>query len=144
MASDKMLTDLIENMVECQTKNAEAITSLKDAISENTQVVRELNKHFSNGFKSEIKEHVVSEIKVVREDMQNISRKLSIIVGRPFWAKLVASIIVVVGGILTATGAVVSWKIDEAIRNKTPEYILQTPTDNHLDNHVTSRPASEP
>ena len=63
--SKELLHDVLDKLIETQVQSAETIIGLKDCINSNTEQLKELriilsdvNAHFSNGFRHEIKEHI--------------------------------------------------------------------------------------
>lgn len=63
--SKELLHDILDKLIDAQVQSTETITGLKDCIGSNTEQLKELrtiladvNAHFSNGFRHEIKEHI--------------------------------------------------------------------------------------
>lgn len=52
-----LISDILDRLIDAQASNAEAMSSLKKAVEVMEREINELNRHFSNGFKSELKAH---------------------------------------------------------------------------------------
>lgn len=61
--SFSFLAEVIEKMIDAQINNAESIVSIKDNMTHINNSLENIKGHFTNGFRSEIKEHMTEEIK---------------------------------------------------------------------------------
>lgn len=101
-----LLTEILEKMIDCQMSSTQALTSLKSTIDETAAYSKEISAHFKNGFRSEIKGHVTSEIdktlnkqKEILAELESIRKTIESFKSITFWAKVGL-------GFLTAIGAI--------------------------------------
>ena len=64
-SDNHLIAEILEKMIDSQISNTEALTSLKDSVDKLNFVTLDINDHFKNGFRSEIKEHVTKQINYV-------------------------------------------------------------------------------
>lgn len=114
--NEKLLADLLEKMIDSQAASSQAVTQLRDTLTDTCSAVKELNRHFSNGFKAEIKQHITTGFDEFRESIQAVDEKVEEVRSKRFWATFVGTTVVVVGGIMTAAGAIVSAKVDDSLQ----------------------------
>lgn len=57
-----LISDILDKLIDTQQNNAEASASLKSAVFESNKILYDIRAHFTNGFRSEIKKHITSEI----------------------------------------------------------------------------------
>lgn len=99
-----LISDILDRMIESQNENAKANTSLKGAVDEMHDTLKEMNTHFTNGFRAEIKSHMTSELEKYSEEQEEMKKdiettnekldELSKMLLKPsFWVKLIATII---------------------------------------------------
>jgi len=67
--SIEFLSEVLDKLIETQVQNAQATSDLKHAVEDNNKHLAELqrqiaevNGHFSNGFRTELKEHMTKEL----------------------------------------------------------------------------------
>ncbi len=113
MPEHDLYSELIEKMIDIQIGNAHDMSELKKSISnleQSDKKLDEIQDQFSNGFRSEIKEHITKEVaslSTISKDLDKIKQTLT----RPwFWIKLfggimsgLIAVILVVGQIVLKT-----------------------------------------
>lgn len=135
-----LISEVLEKMIDSQIANTEALTTLKEYLHECKETWRSCNeklslidKHFSNGFRSELKQHVTSEIerslreiealaaersaqqRVLLEEVGGLSKRLDVLnqtlesfKSMKFWLKLLFGLIVAIAGIAAAVKEILS------------------------------------
>jgi hypothetical protein len=112
----QLISEILDKMIETQTSSTEATTSLKGAVDtnskatiHNTGLLEEILAHFSNGFRSEIKNHINERSQELQDQINTLteqSQKLNDMLSRPwYWVKL---ILTTVAATATAVGAIVA------------------------------------
>lgn len=130
-----IMTELLEKMIDSQTENTKALTTLTEQIEtgfENrtcagpvSAMLAEINAHFTNGFRSEIKEHIDQaleshRIKVVSTNTQkidelaksvhnltdDIEKHYSAITRPGFWIKTFVAFIIAMAAIISGVTAI--------------------------------------
>ena len=119
-----LISDILDKLIDTQQANAEASTALKAAVRESNEILDDIRVHFTNGFRSEIKNHVTEELddhfkknfdqqESVSKSLQEINTKLDKVVEtltRPwFWIKLVGTIVVSLGVIIAAVSQILQY-----------------------------------
>lgn len=106
----KIISDVLEKMIDSQIENTEAMTSVKGELDEVESNTDTILSYFRNGFRSEIKEHISNEINVLKKSQEDIvkeveklTRQARSINSFSFWAKMVGSFI---GSIAIIAGAI--------------------------------------
>ena len=111
-----LISEILDKMIDMQQASTEAMTVLKSSIEDSNRTVHEINTHFKNGFRSEIKNHVTQEIQKVEialrdatKELEDIEQKVedfNEIISKPsYWVKL---ILITIGATATAIGAAVA------------------------------------
>lgn len=105
----ELLSEILEKMIDCQMANTQALTSLKSIVDENNNKVKIISAHFTNGFRSEIKEHITKEIKkhVTSEEcmiglLKDLKKEVMAFKTLGFWFKVIVSFVVAFGALAVA------------------------------------------
>ena len=53
-----LISDILDKLIDSQQSNAEANTSLKKLVEDTVKELDDLNRHFSNGFRADIKQYL--------------------------------------------------------------------------------------
>jgi ABC-type transporter Mla subunit MlaD len=79
MADDhslELLSEVLDKLIETQIQSAQATSDLKNAVQDNNEHLRELhrlladvNDHFTNGFRQEIREHINEAVEALEEQL---------------------------------------------------------------------------
>lgn len=113
-----LISEILDKMIDMQQASTEAMTGLKSSVEESCRALHELNTHFKNGFRSELKEHITKEIESVK-DASNIAQKeieelkksveqFNELLSRPsYWVKLILTTVAATATAIGATVAVV-------------------------------------
>lgn len=115
--SDKQLeivSDILDKMIDLQSQNVQHLSTLSSSIHEITAHVKETNYRFTNGFRSEIKDHVSQEAnnivhemqetrKIIEENNKNFRELINTIKSPKVWIQLLIGFIIAVAG---ATGSI--------------------------------------
>lgn len=106
----KIISDVLEKMIDSQIENTEAMTSVKGELDEVESNTDTILSYFRNGFRSEIKEHISNEINVLKKSQEDIAKEVEKLTRQArsinsfsFWAKMVGSFI---GSIAIIAGAI--------------------------------------
>jgi VIT1/CCC1 family predicted Fe2+/Mn2+ transporter len=160
---NQVILNFLDRMIDENVRFAEALSALRSVIGEHRSEQKEsiadvleriekIEHHFSNGFKSEIKEHVSAEAEAMQiifkeiKDMleteeekksraaldQKIDKFIDKISSPKFWATLAVSFVVAISTIIG--GAATAWSKISPYLEKKPVPIVQphtpnTPTD---------------
>jgi len=75
-------SDILDKLIETQVQNAQVTAELKNAVEDNNEHLKELktlltevNSHFSNGFRSELKDSIAQAAKQIEENLDAKSVK---------------------------------------------------------------------
>ncbi|MHA2281521.1 MAG: hypothetical protein ACXAC5_11760 [Promethearchaeota archaeon] len=81
MANDnslELLSEVLDKLIETQIQTAQATSDLKNAVQDNNDHLKEMhrlltdvNDHFSNGFRQEIREHINDVAKAMEKQLAN-------------------------------------------------------------------------
>ena len=69
-AVNQVVLSFLDRMIDESAKTTEALTTLRDNIKEQRDQLEKINNHFSNGFRSDIKEHITVEAGEVKDSVQ--------------------------------------------------------------------------
>jgi polyhydroxyalkanoate synthesis regulator phasin len=111
-----LISEILDKMIDMQQASTEAMTGLKSAVEDSARNLQEINDHFKNGFRSEIKHHItdeltkrdkpvtdlkeeITELKVTVQDFRELMSKPG------YWVKLILTTIVATA---TAIGGIVA------------------------------------
>lgn len=105
----QLISEILDKMIDTQTASTEALTnqkaaldSLLKAVLHNTELLEQINKHFANGFRSEIKQHIdtkCGEINVLLEKLIEQDTKLNDLLSKPsYWIKLILATVAATAG----------------------------------------------
>lgn len=139
-SNSAIMTELLEKMIDSQTENTRALTTLTEQIAsgfENrtcagpvTKVLSEINAHFTNGFRSEIKAHInqaieahqnkaetivtangqrIDELSKKVDAMTTVIDKHYAVITRPgFWLKGFVAFVIAIAAIISGVTATVN------------------------------------
>lgn len=116
-----LLTDILEKMIDCQIANTQAMTAIKSTTDDLMDKCDEIAGHFTNGFRSEIKEHVTQELKKITDsntktavliseiekEIQSLKTEIKEFKTAPFWSKVVLGLVGAIGAIAAAVYMIV-------------------------------------
>ncbi len=95
-----LVSDVLEKMIDSQIANTEAMTTLKNAVDENNELLEKISSYFTNGFRQEIKNHVsevsderMEEVKEISSSMANLTKEMKTFKSIGFWVKLTVGFI---------------------------------------------------
>lgn len=71
-SSFTVLAEIIEKMMDAQIHNATDLNQIKNVNADICDAVTEIQNQFRNGFRSELKNHITTEINQHQEDMMDI------------------------------------------------------------------------
>ncbi len=111
-----LISEILDKVIDTQQASTEAMTGLKSAVEQNGERLHELNSHFKNGFRSELKEHVSSQTVKCEDAMSNLKDEISELqitmkafhelMSKPsYWIKLILTTVVAT---TTAIGGIVA------------------------------------
>lgn len=110
-----LISEILDKMIDMQQHSTEATTGLKSAVEDSSRSLQEINDHFKNGFRSELKEHVTDEMAKCEEGMSDLREEISelkttmkdfhALISKPsYWIKLIlttaAAVAAAIGGIV--------------------------------------------
>jgi len=121
-----LISDILDKLIDSQQANAETNMALRKSVEEMARAVEKLNGHFSNGFRSELKQHMEDTIakysvshdamyggKEYVETLKDIRTNVKDIKNTQhnwwFWIKHVGLIIAGFGGVIAAIIKVIQW-----------------------------------
>lgn len=110
----EVISDILDKMIELQSANVRNLAEIKSTMAEIESHVKQTNYRFTNGFRSEIKDHVTEEVSQIHSKindatkfLEGINRSLESLkdfVNSPgTWVKIIIGLIV---SVAAATGAV--------------------------------------
>ena len=117
-----LISDILDRLIDAQQKNADTNAEVSVLLDETVESVKYIKSLFTNGFRSEIKEHISREIKKVEDIQKEINKnvqttnsnivKVHDLLSKPsFWVKLfgimlgsIAAIVTGVWQLLNALG----------------------------------------
>lgn len=113
-----LISEILDKMIDMQQASTEAITGLKASVEETCRALQEVNTHFKNGFRSELKEHISKEIDNVEEASRKAQKeieelKMSVekfneLLSKPsYWVKLILTTVAATATAIGATVAVI-------------------------------------
>ena len=70
--SQRVIYDLLDKLIDSQISNTIMLTTLLNAVKLNQEELKEINDHFSNGFRSELKDHITEEQERSQEVIDSI------------------------------------------------------------------------
>ena len=139
----EFLTELLEKLVDAQIQQSERMAEMRSQVQECHEKMNWIKTQFTNGFRSEIKNHITDELKrhneFSQEKFQNLitdvaaaNRKFDAIRHPKFWIKVLIGVIITVAG---ATATIVqiydSWRA-KILEEHTKTLILE---EQHIKSH---------
>lgn len=111
-----LISEILDKMIDMQQASTEATTGLKTSVEESCRSLQEINSHFKNGFRSELKNHITREIENVKcsslearreiEELKASVEEFKDLLAKPsYWVKL---ILTTVGATAAAIGTTVA------------------------------------
>jgi hypothetical protein len=70
--TQRVIYDLLDKLIDSQISNTIMLTTLLNLEKSNQEDLKEINSHFSNGFRSEIKDHISEEQERSQEAIESI------------------------------------------------------------------------
>lgn len=105
----EVLSDVIEKTVVIQSSQSDSIASIKESLRMCFVRLDNIDHQFTNGFRSDIKNHATNSLTPVKEQIEEIEQKLDNAIREirsfrklGFWAKVLASFLVTISGIAYA------------------------------------------
>ena len=106
-----LFTDVLEKMIDAQSKSTTDMELIKKAIQDIEENQSKIHAMFSNGFRSEIKEHVTKASIEVKQNQNNIAKEIELIrknlTSPMFWVKLIGTVLVGFTAITAVAGRIV-------------------------------------
>ncbi len=106
----ELLSEVLEKMIDSQMANTQALTTLKNYQRETCETMKKIEEHFTDGFRSEIKNHISEQamnnrkaIQKMTEAIEGLNRNVNSFKSFGFWFKLVTAFVIaqaaIVGGV---------------------------------------------
>lgn len=73
----EIISDVLVKLIDMQKSTTEALTSMQETSKESSRSLKDINSHFTNGFKSDIKKHISDETSKSIEAINNLSEDLN-------------------------------------------------------------------
>jgi uncharacterized phage infection (PIP) family protein YhgE len=117
-----LLSDVLEKMIDSQISNTEALTQLHnsfdeihDELSQTNTAVSSIKDQFTNGFRSEIKEHIAlcaektDQInEQILDQIKNLQEEVASFKTAGFWIKIIGAFITAIAIIAAASAKIAS------------------------------------
>lgn len=147
----EFLAEMLEKLVDAQLTQTDKISSMKENISVSREDLNYIKSQFTNGFRSEIKNHITStikdqndkEIKGLEAKMDKLiqrvdegHRKIDVFRRPRFWIKILASLLVAIATITYTTSTILSGVQDR----ERVKYLQNGAGVNNDDKNPRSRP----
>lgn len=71
-----LISEILGKMIDMQQASTEAMTGLKSSVEESGRTVHEINTHFKNGFRSELKGHMTQEVEKIKTHYEEARKQL--------------------------------------------------------------------
>jgi DNA replication protein DnaD len=73
----EIISDVLVKLIDMQKSTTEALTSMQETSKESSRSLKDINSHFTNGFKSDIKKHISDHSEKNIEAIQHLSEDLN-------------------------------------------------------------------
>lgn len=64
-----LISEILDKLIDTQSTSAQATSQMRDALQQSNRLLEDINRHFSNGFKTEIKGHITKEVDTLASDL---------------------------------------------------------------------------
>ena len=78
---EKMEAELLRAFLEAQNENTDMLAKLNENARQMSQTLSRIDQHFTNGFRSEIKEHISQEITKVNSPWAHMKYTGAVVIG---------------------------------------------------------------
>ena len=76
-----ILSEILKKFIEIQESNTKSISAMQEPIKNNSNLLKEINAHFTNGFRSDIKKHVTDEFNKTVTEIYSLNKELQALDG---------------------------------------------------------------
>ena len=70
--TQRVIYDLLDKLIDSQITNTIMLTTLLNSSKTNQEDLKEINSHFTNGFRSDLKEHITEEQEQIQKALDHI------------------------------------------------------------------------
>lgn len=107
--------DVLEKMIDSQISNTESLTSFNQILHDCKEKVNEIEDHFTNGFRSELKDYIRTELNkqqlafqaAINVAVADITKVILEFKRISFWIKIIFGGVVAIGSIAVAIEKIV-------------------------------------